>query len=122
MALKFSFIKIRQPKRFEYVPRIWDPDKEDRENRLKRIREELGTVNETSSGKPYVPNIKGSFKKEYERNKNIKPRQAYRFKTRSFLTVITVGLLLVIFFYFAKLFPYLFTQEQNTPERIEIYE
>jgi hypothetical protein len=127
MALRFSFFKTPQHKRFEYTPRIWDPAKEEREERLKRIQEELGIINNTSSGKPYIPNIKGSFRKEYELNKKSKNKINYSNKIRSYIIIGTVLLLCVIFFYFIRLYPYLFSgerQNNNNNEYIdtEIYE
>ena len=63
MALRFSFFKVPEHKRFEYIPRYWNPEKEEREARLKRIQEEMGATSNTSDGKPYVPNIRGSFRR-----------------------------------------------------------
>jgi len=41
MALP-RFFKLQKPKRFEYSPRYWDPEKEAREERIRRIKEEMG--------------------------------------------------------------------------------
>jgi hypothetical protein len=126
MALRFSFFKIPQHKRFEYTPRIWDPAKEEREERIKQIRKELGIIDNTSDGKPYVPNIKGSFRKEYEQNRKGKPKIVYSDKIRSYIIIGTILLIGIIFFYFIKIYPYLFPSEgQNNNKRInntEIYE
>ncbi|MDR2027372.1 MAG: hypothetical protein LBQ01_07430 [Prevotellaceae bacterium] len=109
MAFRFSFFKIPQHRRFEYTPRIWDPEKEEREERLKRIREELGIVDNTSDGKPYVPNIKGAFRKEYEQNSKNKNKFGYSNKIRSYIIIGTVVLLCLIFFYFIRIYPLLFS-------------
>jgi hypothetical protein len=120
MALRFSFFKIPRHKRFEYTPRIWDPAKEEREVRLKRIREELGIIDKTSDGRPYIPNIKGSFRKEYEQNKTGGNKINYGLKIRSYIIIGTILLLCIIFFYFIRLYPYLFSGEwQNNNEYIE---
>jgi hypothetical protein len=119
MALRFSFFKIPNHKRFEYIPRVWDPAKEEREERLKRIQEELGIVNNTSNGKPYIPNIKGSFRREYEQNKKSKKQFDYN-KIRSYIIIGTILLLCIIFFYFTRIYPHLFNVEgQNNTEYIE---
>jgi hypothetical protein len=124
MALRFSFFKIPKHKRFEYTPRIWDPAKEEREERIKRIQEELG-IN-TSDGKPYIPNIKGSFRKEYERNKKSKTKFIYDNKIRSYIIIGVILLLGVIFFYFIRLYPYMLPDERQDNndyiEKIEYYE
>jgi hypothetical protein len=118
MALRFSFFKIPQHKRFEYAPRIWNPAKEEREERLKQIQKELGIVTNTSDGKPYIPNIKGSFRKEYEQNK--KPKTLYSNKIRSFIILGSIFLLCIIFFYIVRMYPYFFSpEEQNNSEYIE---
>lgn len=126
MALRFSFFKTPQHKRFEYTPRIWDPAKEEREERVKRIQEEMGIHNIASSGKPYIPNIKGSFRKEYEQNKKGGSRIDYGKKIQSYIIVGAILLLCVIFFYFSRLYPYLFSgsQQDNNDyiKKIEFYE
>jgi hypothetical protein len=124
MAFRFSFLKIPQHKRFEYTPRIWDPAKEEREERLKQIREELGIINHTSDGKPYVPNIKGSFKKEYEQSRK-KGKMFEYGKIRSYIIIGTILLLCIIFFYFTRIYPYLFSdasENNNKQEQTEFYE
>lgn len=41
MALP-RFFKLHKPKRFEYNPRYWDPEKEAREERIRSIKQEMG--------------------------------------------------------------------------------
>jgi len=36
------FIKLPRHKRFEYSPRYWDPEKEEREDRIRQIKQEMG--------------------------------------------------------------------------------
>ena len=36
------FIKLPSYKRFEYSPRYWDPEKEEREERIRQIKQEMG--------------------------------------------------------------------------------
>jgi hypothetical protein len=118
MGIRVSFFKIPQHRRFEYTPRIWDPAKEEREERLKQIRKELGIIDNTADGKPYVPNIKGSFRKEYEQNRSRK--QFDLGKIRVYVTIGTILLLCIIFLYFTKIYPYLFQYGgQNNNEYIE---
>jgi hypothetical protein len=123
MALRFSFFKIPEHKRFEYIPRIWNPEKEERDERLRQIREELGIITNTSDGKPYVPNIKGSFRKEYEQNNKGKVKLGYSNKIRSFIIIGSILLLCIIFFYIIQLYPYFFSpQEQDHTEYLDKYE
>ena len=36
------FIKLPGHKQFNYSPRYWDPEKEEREDRIRRIKQEMG--------------------------------------------------------------------------------
>ena len=57
------FFHTPKNKRFSITPRFYDPDQEDRENRERRIKDELGIVEEkVDDGRPYRPNIKGQFR------------------------------------------------------------
>jgi len=40
--MAISFIKLPRHKRFEYTPRYWDPEKEEREERVRQIKREMG--------------------------------------------------------------------------------
>lgn len=126
MAFKFSFFRVAEHKKFEYSPRIWDPDKEDREERLKRIQEEMGIIDHTSDNTPYVPNIKGRFRKEYEQNiKTSKAKGGYGKRVRNLIFIGAVLLLCIIFFYIAQLYPHLFPSSEaneDTLNAIELYE
>ena len=44
MAIR-SFFRMNKPRHFKYVPRYYDQEKEEREERIRRIKEELG-INE----------------------------------------------------------------------------
>ncbi|MDR0385220.1 MAG: hypothetical protein LBH60_03995 [Prevotellaceae bacterium] len=108
------------------MPRIWDPAKEERDERLKRIREEMGIIDSHPAGKQYVPNIKGSFRKEYEQNRKSKNKISYSSKIRSYVIIATVLLLGIIFFYFIRIYPYLFSGEgqdiSKPTDKTEFYE
>ncbi len=62
------FFKKPEYRRFEYKPRFYDPEKEAREERLKRVRAELG-MEEEGEQEQYVPHLKGHFRAEYERRR-----------------------------------------------------
>ena len=58
------FFHTPQSKKFNVKPRFYDSDKEEREERVRRVKEEMGIVDEkVDDGKPYRPNIKGQFRK-----------------------------------------------------------
>lgn len=54
-----SFFNKPEHKKFNIQPRYWDPDKEERDDREKRIRGEMGLRDENET---YIPNIKGRMK------------------------------------------------------------
>lgn len=41
-----SFFRMNKPRHFKYVPRYYDQEKEEREERIGRIKEELGISDE----------------------------------------------------------------------------
>lgn len=58
MAL-FSFYNVRKPRQFEHKPICWDPDKEELEKRVHRVKREMGL--EEESVEEYKDAIRGSF-------------------------------------------------------------
>ena len=57
------FFHIPSAKKFHITPRFYDPEQEERDERERRIKEELGIVDEKrDDGKPFRPNIKGKFR------------------------------------------------------------
>ena len=38
----FSFYNVRKPRQFEHKPIYWDPHKEEMEERVRRIKREMG--------------------------------------------------------------------------------
>lgn len=57
------FFHTPKAKQFNMKPRFYDPDKEEHEERVRRIKEEMGIVDEKpDTGKPFRPNIKGQFR------------------------------------------------------------
>ncbi|WP_372754814.1 hypothetical protein [Labilibaculum sp.] len=61
-----SFFNKPEHKRFNIQPRYWDPAKEEREDRERRIRAEMGLKDENEQ---YIPNIKGRMKSELRHGK-----------------------------------------------------
>jgi hypothetical protein len=54
-----SFFNKPEHRKFNIQPRYWDPSKDEREDRDRRIRGELGLRDENET---YIPNIKGRMK------------------------------------------------------------
>ncbi len=69
------FFKLPKHKQFNYQPLYYDPDKEAREARKKRIARELGVDPE----KEYTPNIaRGSMREYFKREKEVRVRSNIR--------------------------------------------
>src|SRR6188472_2304317 len=71
MKIPSLFGKTPSYRRFEYKPRFYDPQKEEREERDRRIREELAIekVAEETHNADYRSRIKGSFQRNARRAK-----------------------------------------------------
>lgn len=94
---------FKQPeyKRFNIKPRYWDPEKEAREERVKRARAELGLKDEGEEDVyVYVPNVRGQFRSEYEKRKAMRTNAGSARTIRLFM--ILVILFLGAFYVFVK--------------------
>lgn len=93
----FELFKKPEYRRFNLKPRYWDPEKEEREMREKRIREELGLKDEAG---PYVPNIRGQFRQEYQKRKAA--RNSISFARTLRLFMILILLFIAAYYVFMK--------------------
>lgn len=96
------FRKQMKPKPFEITPRYWDPAKEEREEREKRIKSELGITDDSEKGNDvYVPNIKGKFRSAAhgDRNELLDKKQ----KTIKRMLLYAAVLFVIIYFLFSGL-------------------
>ena len=58
---KFTFVKTPKPRAFYHRPIYWNPEEEERKERLERVRKDLG---ERDENEPYKTSIKrGSFRR-----------------------------------------------------------
>lgn len=77
MAL-FSFYNVRKPRQFNHKPIYWDPHKEAMEERVRKMKREMGME---EAPEEYKPQIKGTFiegtshlKKSLDRGDNNRSR------------------------------------------------
>nr|WP_321450092.1 hypothetical protein [uncultured Carboxylicivirga sp.] len=80
--MKFTFTKVARHRVFQHDPIYYDEKKEQREERERRVREELGLLTDEEKDKGYADRIKGGMrrrmKSHYEvsrsakRNSNIR--------------------------------------------------
>ena len=61
------FFKLPGYKRFEYAPRYWDPEEEEREERIRQIKQEMGV--ELPSGPSRTTIKRGSFRQVRQKAK-----------------------------------------------------
>lgn len=89
----FQLFNQPERKKFNLKPRYWNPEKEAREEREKRIRAEL----EIKDGKEvYVPNIEGRFTDMYRKRKEARRGYNGRYAVRLFLILIIVFMVVLL--------------------------
>ena len=90
------FFKQANPKRFNYTPLYWDPDKEEREQRIRAIKQEMGV--DVELGKKSSTITRGSFRHNSSTSKT--RSRANRDSNRRLILIVVVLLLLAyILFY-----------------------
>ena len=91
MALP-SFFKINKNRRFNFIPRYYDPQKENLEKRIRSIEQEMGV----KEGEAYRPSIrKGQMTNYFNRKKGKAQKQS-----NIRLIIILLVLFLVSYFLF----------------------
>ncbi|MDR0349253.1 MAG: hypothetical protein LBH90_07160 [Tannerella sp.] len=95
----FSFYNMRKPRQFDHKPIYWDPRKEALEERIRKVKRELGETEENLEN--YKPSIKGTFiegtthlKKSKAKGEGIRERV---YKNMRLILILSV--LAVIFWY-----------------------
>ena len=97
MAL-FSFYHMRKPRQFEHKPIYWDPHKEALEERVSKIKREMGIE---ESIEEYKPHIKGTFiegtshlRKSVDREESARDR-----KYKNVKLLVALAVLAALFWY-----------------------
>lgn len=85
------FFNTPKPKPFRIEPRYWDPEKEKREARERRIKAEMGLNDDGQTFRPYIN--KGEFRKGMSNSKWSVNAQRGRSKTRLLILVVLISLL-----------------------------
>ncbi len=94
------FFHTPSAKKFHITPRFYDPDQEERDERERRIKEELGIVDEKKDdGKPYRPNVKGKFRNAagWQSRSSENARRAQN--RRLIILIMILALVFYLFFY-----------------------
>ncbi len=97
-----KFFHTPGTKKFSITPRYWDPDKEARDARERRIKEELGIAEDKKDdGKPYHPNIKGQFRSGDEWSRS--SEAARKSQNRRLIWIILILALVIYLFFYSNL-------------------
>lgn len=95
----FSFYNVRKPRQFEHKPIYWDPQKEALEERVRKVKREMGMEEESLEN--YKPQIKGTFiegtshlKRSVDRGDNSRSREY-----KSVKLLVALAVLLLLFWY-----------------------
>ena len=89
------FIKLPGHKRFEYTPRYWDPEKEEFEERVRQIKQEIGMDVPRDPNRTTIK--RGSFRQIRQQTKLKASRS-----TNLRLVVILAALLILAYLIFLK--------------------
>ncbi len=89
------FIKLPSYKRFNYTPRYWDPEKEERESRIRMIKHDMGIIDMPSD--PLRTTIKrGSFRLVRQKAK-VKAGRSSNIRLLIILAVLLLLAYLILF-------------------------
>ncbi len=97
--LGFSFFGNRQPRKFQYRPRYYDPDKEELEQRKRMM---LGDKYEESKDGEYKP---GQYIRDMRLRRGIvadRQRRERKMRRRQWIIVLALALLLFMLWYLFK--------------------
>ena len=96
-----KFFHIPKSKRFSITPRFHDPEQDERDDRERRIKEELGIVDEAKNkDKPYRPSIKGQFRNPDGWQAKSSESERRSQNQRLFWIIIVLAFVLFLFFYY----------------------
>lgn len=95
------FFHTPPSRKFRITPRFYDPDKDERDERERRIKEELGIVDEKKpdSNKLYRPNIRGQFRQAQEGFAKSSEEGRKASNTRLIVLILILTLIFYLFFY-----------------------
>ena len=94
------FFYLPGTKKFNITPRFYDPDKEEREDRERRIKEEMGIADEKKDDiSNYRPNIKGSFRMAQGGATKTSEDARRASNRRLIILILILALIMYLFFY-----------------------
>ncbi|MBS2096681.1 hypothetical protein [Carboxylicivirga linearis] len=94
--MKFTFTRVARHRVFQHDPIYYDEQKEKREDRERRIKEELGLLSEEEKEKGYADRIKGGMRRRLKSHYEV-TRSAKR-KSNLRLILILIVLMIIGFY------------------------
>ena len=88
------FIKLQGNKQFNYSPRYWDPEKEERDNRIRRIKNEMGIELPQDPNRSTIK--RGSFR-QAKQNAKVKASRSSNIRLLIILAVLFLLAYLIFF-------------------------
>jgi hypothetical protein len=93
----FPFYNSRKPRRFHYTPVFFDPRKEEMQERVTKVKKELGIP---IPDEEFKPNIKGNISGQTRHlRKRLENPEKSSSKT-TMIIAIALAILMVLFYYF----------------------
>jgi hypothetical protein len=89
--MRFTFIKIPRHREFQYDPIYYNPQKEEREARERRIRQEMGLSVDKTDEKGYTERIRGGMRRRIKSHFEI--GRSERKKSNIRLIIILIALI-----------------------------
>jgi hypothetical protein len=99
----FSF-NTQSPKKFEYRPRYFNPDKEAFDARMKRLQQEVDAEKDGSEP-PFTFSIRDAY--DRKRKKKVSEKKTSAGKMRFFVIILSIILVIVFFYLLAILTSYI---------------
>lgn len=91
-----SFFKQQKPRKFEHQPIYYDAQKEARQERLQKVKAEMGLMEEKELKKDYEKSIRGSFREAVPGGSRSNKQQ----NSNKMLRIIVVLFIIIIVAYF----------------------
>lgn len=98
--MRFTFIKLPKHRQFNYSPLYYDEDKEERKERERRIREEMGIANPDDEKESSIEDrVRGKMRRRikthFEVTRNVR-------RTSNLRLIIILIALFILFYYLLK--------------------
>lgn len=92
-----GFFKMREPRKFNHKPIFYNPDKEALDERIEKVKREMGLTDETN----FKSSIKGSFVDQTSHLKRKIDKDGEKsVRSRNIKLVVILVLLVIAFYYF----------------------